>query len=97
MLVAVEMELVYGDGSVVLIERTSLDHLVRRTNKTMRHRSLVDAIRWTEALPVDVASALYTATGLASLLAQADRLMPRVLVLNGQPWGDPGTAATDHS
>jgi len=91
-LVTVEAELVYGDGSVARIERTTLAHVVHRSDETTRFRSLVDAIRWTEALPVQVTSAVYTASELASLLAEADRLVPPALVLNGQRWRGVGTA-----
>lgn len=94
-LVAVEAELVYGDGSVARIERTSLAHVVHRSDETIRCRSLVDAIRWTERLPVQVTSTVHTATELASLLADADRLVPPALVLNGERWRDVGTPADD--
>ncbi len=36
----VEVELVYGDGSVARIDRTTLDHLVRVGDRTIRCRSL---------------------------------------------------------
>ena len=84
--VAVEVELVYGDGSVARIDRTTLDHLVRVGDRTIRCRSLIDAVRWTEALPVQATSAVYAADELAAVLAEADRLVPPALVPNGEPW-----------
>ncbi len=93
--VADEAELVYADGSVARIERTTLEHVVHRSGGAVRCRSLVDAIRWSERLPVQVTSAVYTADGLAALLAEADRLLPPALVLNGERWRDAGTAAND--
>lgn len=94
-LVAVEAELVYGDGSVARIERTTLAYVFHRSDQTIWCRSLVEAIRWSERLPVQVTSAVYTASELASLLAEADRLVPPALVLNGERWRDVGTAADD--
>jgi hypothetical protein len=94
-LVAVEAELVYGDGSVVRIERTTLAHIVRGSVRNIRCRSLVDAIRWTERPPVQATSAVYDAGELAALLGEADRLVPPVLVLNGEQWREVGTTEDD--
>jgi hypothetical protein len=90
-LVAVEAVLVYGDGSVARIERTTLAHIVHRNDTRIRCRSFVDAIRWTERLPVQATSAVYDASELAALLAEADRVVPPELVLNGERWRDVGT------
>ncbi len=92
---AVEAELVYADGSVARIERTTLAHIVHRNDQTIRCRSLVDAIRWTERLPVQATSAVYNAGDLAALLAEADRLVPTVLVLNGERWRETGATEND--
>jgi hypothetical protein len=85
-LVAVEAELVYGDGSIARIEQTTLGHVVHRGDETIRCRSLVEAIGSSERMPVEVTSAVHTAEELASILEDADRMVPPALVLNGQEW-----------
>jgi hypothetical protein len=85
-LVAVEAELVYDDRTTARIEETTLGHVVRRGDETIRCRSLAEAIRSSERMPVEVTSAVHTAGELASILEDAGRMVPPSLVLNGQVW-----------
>lgn len=69
--------------------RTTLGFVAHHADGTTRHRSLIDAIQWTERLPVTVTSASHDAASLAALLADADRLVPPSLVLNGRRFEAP--------
>ncbi len=64
-------------------------------NAGLRDNGGVDTIRWTERLPVQATSAVYNAGDLAALLAEADRLVPTVLVLNGERWRETGATEND--
>ena len=84
--VGVAARLVYEDGRVVVVERTTIGHRSVSDDHPVTSPNLASIIRSVPGIPTQVTSELLDADELAAVLAEADRLPPESLTLNGRRW-----------
>lgn len=84
--VGVAARLVYQDGRVLVIERTTIGYRSEGFDHPVNSPSLASIVRSVPGIPAQVTSELLDADELAAVLAEADRLPPASLTLNGRRW-----------
>lgn len=86
--VGLAARLVYEDGSVLVIERTTIGYRSSGVGEPRNSPSIASIIRSVPGIPAQVTSELLEVDELAAVLAEAERLPPASLTLNGRRWGD---------
>ncbi len=84
--VGIAARLVYGDGSVLVIERTTIGYRSSGVGEPRNSPDLASIIRSVPRIPEKVTSELLDAGELTAALAEAERLPPASLTINGRRW-----------
>lgn len=84
--VGMAARLVYPNGDVLDVVRTTLGYSASGIGSDLQAPSLAAAIAHVPGIPESVTSELLTTDELARVLAEAERLPPASLTLNGQRW-----------
>lgn len=84
--VGVAARVVYDDGSVLVVERTTIGFRSRGVGPERRSPRMATLVQAVPGIPTRVTSELLDADELATLLADAGRLPPTSLTLNGRRW-----------
>lgn len=84
--VGVAARLVYEDGRVLVVEQTTIGYRTEGFERPLNSPSLATIVESVPAIPTQVTSELLDADELAVVLAEANRLPPETLTLNGRRW-----------
>jgi hypothetical protein len=84
--VGVAARLVFEDGTVVVVERTTIGYRTSGADPVRRSRDLVSILTGVPGLPLRVTSELLDHDELLAVLAEAGKRPPRTLTVNGRRW-----------
>ena len=84
--VGLAARLTYEDGSELVIERTTIGYRSTGADDRRHSPSMVTIISSVPGIPCEVTSELFDVEELAATLAEAGRLPPLTLTLNGHRW-----------